>query len=676
MKHLHFSFLITLLMSMVGVNSLAHDIEAVNSDGVTIYFLWNNDKTELIVSYRGSFYYSYSNEYTGDIVIPESVTYNGTTYSVTSIGNSAFEDCSGLTSVTIPNSVTSIGYSAFSNCSGLESVTIGTGVLTIWGSQIFNNHQPAKVIWLTNTPPSGYGSAAGIMNYVANDSYTSLNKTVYPFLSSIFEVGGIKYVPVSPSERTCDAIDCLYDESAANVQIGPTVSYKGVAMTVKNVHSYACYKNKFINNVQLDFAGDVGSYAFLGCTTENAMINNAGKICSYAFAYVKGMTSLEIGNSVTDIEGYAFYGCSGLTTAKINNNGSIGNHVFQSCTSLQTATLGEGITSIGQYCFDGCSNLTGIVIPDAVTTLGSCAFQNCEKMTLVKMGSGINTINGYSFSGCSALTDMQIGRSVKLINKYVFNNCLSLQEIVIPSAVTDIKDYVFNGCSALSKVTIADREEILNLGSNGSNPLFASCPLDEVYIGGNITYPTQSGKGYSPFYRNTTLRSVTITDKETEISENEFYGCSNLKNVTIGDGVTTIGNWAFSGCASLDYFAFGSSLQTIGKEAFSDCTAVTKIISRAMTPPVCDTQALDDINKWNCTLEVPKGTLAAYQNAAQWKEFFFIEENASTGIRTISQGKPFDVYTLDGILLRSKATTLKGLPAGVYIVNGRQVVIK
>ena len=450
------------------------------------------------------------------------------------------------------------------NCSGLESVTIGTGVLTI-GSKIFNNHQPAKVIWLTNTTPSGYSNAAGTVNYVANDLYTSLNnKTVYPFLSSIFEVGGIKYVPVSPSERTCDAIDCLYDESAANVQIGPTVSYKGVAMTVKNVHPYACYNNKHINTVQLDFAGDIGSYAFNGCS------------------------------------------------------------------SLSTAALGKAITSLGDYAFGDCTNLQSMVIPDGVTSLGS-----------------------YAFSGCS-----------------------SIQTIVIPSAVTDIKDYVFNGCSALSKVTIADREEILSLGSNDSNPLFASCPLDEVYIGGNITYPTQSGKGYSPFYRNTTLRSVTITDKETEISENEFYGCSNLKNVTIGDGVTTIGNWAFSGCASLDYFAFGSSLQTIGKEAFSDCTAVTKIISRAMTPPVCDTQALDDINKWNCTLEVPKGTLSAYQNAAQWKEFFFIEESSSTGIRTISQDKPFDVYTLDGILLRSKATTLKGLPAGVYIVNGRQVVIK
>ena len=102
-----------------------------------------------------------------------------------------------------------------------------------------------------------------------------------------------------------------------------------------------------------------------------------------------------------------------------------------------------------------------------------------------------------------------------------------------------------------SKAVMADSDEDLKLGSNGSQPLFSSCPLDYVYIGRNIIYGTESNYGYSPFYRNTTLREVRITDKETEISQNEFYGCTNLNNITIGDGVTTIGNWAFSGCQGL-----------------------------------------------------------------------------------------------------------------------------
>ena len=114
MKHFKLTFLLTVLMSMVGAKALAHDIAVKNADGKTIYYVWTTDnKTKLAVSYRGT---SYDDEYTGDIVIPESVTYNGNTYSVTSIGSSAFRDCSGLTSVTIPNSVTFIGSSAFRNC--------------------------------------------------------------------------------------------------------------------------------------------------------------------------------------------------------------------------------------------------------------------------------------------------------------------------------------------------------------------------------------------------------------------------------------------------------------------------------------------------------------------------------------------------------------------------------
>ena len=239
-------------------------------------------------------------------------------------------------------------------------------------------------------------------------------------------------------------------------------------------------------------------------------------------------------------------------------------------------------------------------------------------------------VGQYAFSNCSAMTSVQMGTGVTNIETYAFCNCTSLPEIRIPRSVTIISNNVFYKCSGLKNVIMEDRETILNLGSNGSSPLFSDCPLDSVYIGGDISYSTSNSYGCSPFYRNTTLRSVVITDKETEISENEFYGCTNLKNVSIGDGVESIGNWAFSGCSSLEYFAFGTALRMIGKEAFSDCTGVTKIISRASTPPTCGSQALDDINKWTCTLSVPPGGIDVYQVADQWKDFFFVqEENAA-----------------------------------------------
>ena len=116
MIHLNYRLLLTALISMACATSFAHDIEVANSDGVTIYYFYTNNNTELAVSCQGSSYNEFSDEYSGNVVIPESVTYNGNTYSVTAIGNNAFNGCSDLTSVTIPNSVTIFGAQAFSYC--------------------------------------------------------------------------------------------------------------------------------------------------------------------------------------------------------------------------------------------------------------------------------------------------------------------------------------------------------------------------------------------------------------------------------------------------------------------------------------------------------------------------------------------------------------------------------
>ena len=526
--------------------------------------------------------------------------------SVTTIEWSAFSGCTSLTSVTIGNSVTTIGRWAFSSCSSLTSVTIGNSVTTIGDNAFTNNN--AKIIWLTNTPPAGYRNVEGRIHYVANNMYMGLsNKKVYPYLSSIFEVDGIKYVPVSPSERTCDAIDCAYTGEPYEVKINKKVNYKGVDMTVREINPYTAYKCAKIKKAYIDIDGSIGNDAFSGCAN---------------------LVSVDI-KKANDIGNNAFSGCANLVSVDIKAGNNIGESAFSNCSSLKTLSLDNKIKSLGQYAFSGCSNLKQFVIPDSVTILNSL-LQNC-----------------------SSLKSIRIHKGIKEINK------------------------AFYGCTNLSTLIIEDRNTSLKIVSN-NNPLFKDCKLDSVYIGGKIVYETSSGYGYSPFYRNTSLQTVKISDTETTIYDNEFYGCTNLQNVSIGDNVKSIGKWAFSGCSSLKNFTFGSGLQSIGKEAFSDCINITQISSEAVVPPTCDINALDDINKWNCKLFVPKANINAYKQAPQWKEFFFIE--GTTGITNTVYNKAglADVYTIDGTKRLSKASSdeINALPKGVYIVNGKKIIIK
>ena len=569
-----------------------------------------------------NFTYPWDRNYVKRVIIGDSVT---------TIGDGAFNYCPFLTSVTIPNSVTTIGWGAFWACSSLTSVTIGSHVTKI-ETDAFYRTDVTKVIWLTNTPPAGYSNVKDGIHYVANDLYTDLsNKKVYPYLSSIFEVDGIKYVPVSPSERICDAIDCAYTGEPYELKINKKVNHKGVDMTVREINPYTAYKCANIKKAYININGSIGHRAFSGCANLSTVnIERVNDIGNWAFSECTNLASVDI-KKTNDIGNWAFSECTNLVSVVVKEGNNIGESAFSNCSSLKTLSLDNKIKSLGRYAFSGCNNLKQFVIPDSVTILNYDLLRDC-----------------------SSLKSLRIHKGVKEINE------------------------AFNGCTNLSTLIIEDRNTSLKIISK-YNPLFKDCKLDSVYIGGKIVYETSSVYGYSPFYRNTSLRTVRVSDAETTIYDNEFYGCTNLQNVSIGDNVKRIGKWAFSGCSSLKNFTFGSGLQSIGQEAFSDCFNITQISSEAVVPPTCDINALDDINKWNCKLFVPKTNINAYKQAAQWKEFFFIE-GITTGIinNIYNKTENVDVYTIDGIKRLSKANVneINALPKGIYIINGKKIVIK
>ena len=554
MKHKTFSFLLAVLMSMAANVASAY----------TIYFrvISEEEKTAMI-SYRGNSWDAYSNEYTGSITIPETVTSSstGNTYTITAIDANAFRGCSGLTSVTIGNSVTSIGSSAFSGCTGLTSVTIPESVTSI-GYYAFSDTNLKKTIWLTNTPPSGYTRAAGTVNYVPNDQYTGLsNTTVYPYLSSLFEVDGIKYVPVSPSERTCDAIDCTYDTSIEHINIGKTVSYRGVSMTVKNVQPYVCCGNGYIKDVSVDYDGAIGSSAFSGCTGLTSVTIGSGvtSIGYWAFYNCSGLTSVTIGESVTSIGYYAFYGCQSLTKAEFASIESLckisfddasanplyyAHHLYIGREEVKDLVIPNSVTKIGNYAFYNCTSLSSVTIPNSVTSIGSSAFSGCTGLTSVTIPNSVTSIDWYAFYGCTGLTSVTIPNSVTSIRNYVFSGCTGLTSVTIPESVTSIGDKAFYGCTGLTSVTI---------------------PNSVTYIGDEA------------FRDCTGLTSVTIPYSVTSIRNYVFSGCTGLTSIEIPNSVTSIGNYAFEGCSGLTSITIPNSVTYIENQAFDECTGLKKL---------------------------------------------------------------------------------------------------
>jgi len=212
----------------------------------------------------------------------------------------------------------------------------------------------------------------GSIHYVANDLYTSLsNKKVYPYLSSNFEVDGIKYVPVSPSERTCDAIDCAYTGEPYEVKINKKVNYKGVDMTVREINPYTAYKCAKIKKAYIDINGSIGDKAFSDCTNLSTVnIAKVNDIGHEAFKYCANLSTVNI-EKVNDIGNGVFSRCTNLASVDIKAGNNIGESAFRDCSSLITLSLDNKIKSLGRSAFTNFSNLKQFIIPSSVHILNS-----------------------------------------------------------------------------------------------------------------------------------------------------------------------------------------------------------------------------------------------------------------------------------------------------------------
>ena len=600
--------------------------------------------------------------------------------SVTSIGEDAFYGCFGLTSIIIGNGVTSIGLNAFYGCYNIKTV-INFSRLSISKSSSNNGYVAYYADNVINAPNGsiegdfvfsvvgeknilteylGYGGALTLPadyrgeDYVIGENAFSGNTSItsVEIPSSVTSIGDSAFEGCSgltsikiPSSVTSIGNSAFYDcVNLKTVINGSDLTFEEGATT----YGYIAYYADKVANGTIDgdfiFNKTNGKYymtGYLGNDTHVVLpdkYNGQGYVIgANAFRNCNNILSITIGSNVEEIEFSAFYGCENI--AKVfwlpntppegySNiygylNGKINYVANNNYKYLNNIVVTQFLSS--KFEVDGMvfiplnlSERTCCVVDGLNNNLSDIIIK--ETVSYKNVALSVTDIMPYAFYKNDVLSSLTLENKGS-VGISAFEGCTSLSRIDIPESTTSVGDYAFKDCDRLKIAKIEDRTTVLPLGKK----IFDNSPLNSLYIGAKISYINDMGSEASPFCGNKYLKSVVITDVESDIFDYEFYSCIGLESVTVGDGVERIGKWAFSGCSNLSEFVFGSNVTSIGEEAFSDCVNMTTITGRAVLPPVCGAQALDDINKWNCTLLVPELNLKSYQNADQWKEFLFVE---------------------------------------------------
>ena len=490
----------------------------------------DDDKNATITAYNG---------YSSSLVIPTKI--DG--YTVTKIGDRAFEYNTRLVMVVIPDSVTVIGIQAFYECKNLSSVTLSKGLVDLQ-QQAFG--ECTKLTSIT-IPKSLERSSDGIYGGAFDNS--GLNQVN-------FEEG----ITAIPSYLFADTI------ALETIVIPDTVTSIGDGAFRES----SALKNAIIS----DSVTVIGIQAFYGCKNLSSVTLSKGLVDlqQQAFGECTKLTSITIPKSLERSSDGIYGGAfdhSGLATVKFEDGVKmIPNYLFADATTLETIVIPDSVTSIGVYSFANCSALKNITIPYSVTEIGAQAFYKCTSLKTIAIPDSIKTLDDGTFFGCNSLSNIKFPSLITEIGSGMCDGCTSLVTVEMGDKVTSIGDNAFQNCTSLKNITLSPETEYIN--SNA----FSNCDsLESIVIPDKVTVIY-----HNAFSDCDKLLSVTLSKALKQIGESAFNNCDSLTAIKIPDSVETIGERAFYGCEKLADVNMGNGVSKLYSEAFRLCPALTKIV--------------------------------------------------------------------------------------------------
>ena len=400
-------------------------------------------------------YENYGGLVTADL--PSVVTHNGVEYNLVSIGENAFDGCTTLTTIYIPNSVTSIGAAAFANCPSLTSV--------VWNAK--------RCADFTYSSSPFYENRSQITSFVFDNEVEYIPAYICYRMDSLMSVT----IPNSVTSIGNAAFQGCSGLTSITIPNSVTSIGDGAFSTCTSLTSITI-PNSVTN---------VGEGAFSTCTSLTTITLPDGvlSINDWTFSGCTQLTSVKMGENVTSVGKYAFENCQSLSAITLPNKvQSVGDYAFAKCNSLTSITISENVSNIGwgivSYCdalssivvsdknttFDSRDNCNAIIetatntivatcaqstIPTSVTAIGDCAFLGREDLTRVTIPDQITTIGFSAFQNCKSLESVVGGDNLKKIETYAFRSCTSMTSFSVGVGVDSVKAYAFLDCGKLEK---------------------------------------------------------------------------------------------------------------------------------------------------------------------------------------------------------------------------------